>query len=899
MNELVLPTKFYYPKIPPGYIGRPRLTAQLNGSLNGKLTLISAPAGFGKTTLLAGWVGQQKNDRESPIAWLSLDEKENDLIRFLTYLVTAVQKAAAPVGRSALTRLRSPQPVRVEAILTLLINDLIQLDGKLRVILDDYHLIRNPAIHTAVAFLLEYAPPQLHLVIASRSDPPLSLSRWRVRGELNEIRASDLRFTAGETTQFLQQALGYLPPDTTTSVLTQRTEGWPAGLQLAALSLQGLDASETARFTAGFDGTDRYIFAYLVEEVLQRQPPTVQNFLLQTTLLDRLTAPLCEAVTQMRDWPLAPAGPLQPPVPGFNAQEILQYLATNNLFLISLDNTSQWFRYYALFAETLQARLQESQPELIPVLHHRASHWYAVNGFTEQAIHHALAAHDTDMAADLIASAANHLWPQGHLGLLLSWLNALPEETLCQRLHLCLLHGWLLFLSDRWPEASQRIHQAGQQLAALPGDAPEIRQQRGRWAAIQGAMAAHRHHAAEAITWMETSLENLPPDDVHWQHVAMIGLGLAQLAEGQAHSAINTFHQAALACERVGDIYLAFAAWWHQAEAGWAQGHLHLVAECWRRLELLAERDEDNWLALRANAGIGQGMLAYERNELAPAKQLLESSLPQMWPGGQPRIALQAYLTLARLAQAETDLETMQAHLEAAGQLVSRFSLTAEQIVVAATSARLLLAEGQLLEAYWQLENEGIGPESPPDFQHEMGLLALVRLYLAERRTDEALAILARLLPAAELAGRDGSLLEICLLQALALAQHQQPDRALACLHRALLLAEPEQYGRVFIDEGRPLAQLLAQITPRTPYIAHLLSQMEGERAAKTRLDPLTARELEILALIAEGATNQAIADELVISLGTVKGHINHILSKLEAHNRTEAVARGRELKLL
>jgi LuxR family maltose regulon positive regulatory protein len=781
----------------------------------------------------------------------------------------------------------------------LLINDLNRLDGKLGLILDDYHLISNPAIHTALAFLLEHLPPQLHLIIASRSDPPLSLSRWRVRSELNELRASDLRFTAVETTQFLHQALEKPLAEAATELLVQRTEGWAAGLRLAALSLRGLDAAATAQFVTNFGGTNRHIFTYLVEEVLLRQPNFVQQFLLQTTFLDRLTASLCDAVIELKNCSLESDILAQSPISSPSSQGILDYLATHNLFLVPLDQTGQWFRYHPLFAETLQARLHETQPDLIPELHRRAASWYAANNYTEQAVRHALAAHDSDMAAELIDGAANRLWLQGHLGVLLTWLKALPEGTFLTHLHLHLIYAWLLFLHDCWAEASQHVHLAGQQIASLPPDNPETVQHRGRWAAIQGAMAAHRQEAASAIAWMESALENLPPDDIHWRQVAMLGLGLAQLAEGQTRSAITTLHQTALACEQVDDLYLAFASWWHQMEASWAQGNLREVAACLRRLEMLAGHDEGNWLALPANAAIGWGMLAYEGNDLVRAEQLLTTALPQIWPGGQPRVVFQAYLTLARLAQAQGNPDTMHQYLNTAGQLVHRFKLTAEQWLLAATTARLLLAEGHLPEAYWQLENQGIGPESPPDYRHEMGLLTLVRIYLAEECPDEALTILARLLPPAELAGRDGSLLEICLLQALALTQRHQQNSALACLNRALALAEPEQYGRIFMNEGRPLAQLLRQVTPHTPYVAHLLNQMNESPFSETLLDPLTSRELEILTFVADGASNQAIANQLFISLGTVKGHLNHILGKLDAHNRTEAVARGRELGLL
>ncbi|MCB8944465.1 MAG: hypothetical protein H6658_12015 [Ardenticatenaceae bacterium] len=900
--EHLLPTKLYQPQLRCGYVSRPRLLTRLNRGLVGKLTLISAPAGFGKTTLLAEWIraSQLATDglRLSKFAWLSLDEGDNDLSRFLTYLAAALQTAVPTLTPSVLPRLQATKTVPPETSLTLLIAALSRVEDKVGLVLDDYHLISNPAIHTALAFLLDHLPPQLHLIIASRSDPPLNLARWRVNNELNEVRAANLRFTPDETIQFLQQALGHSLSEATTNLLSQRTEGWVAGLQLAALSLRDLDTAAVTEFVTNFGGTHRHIFTYLVEEVLQRQPPFIQQFLLQTAFVARLTAPLCDAVTGLDTWEVGSWEWGDLPHSTRHSQAILEYLATNNLFLVPLDTVNKWFRYHALFAEALQARLQEIKPELIPQLHRRASHWYAANGRSEQAIRHALAAQDINFAADLIETTANCFWTQGHLCILLNWLNALPEAVLTERPSLCLLHAWLLLLHDRWAEASHRLHLVEQQLAILPADEPITRQHRGRWASIQGAMVALHQDAATAITWIESALTDLPAEDVHWQQVSLMGLGLAQLAEGQAQAAITTLHQTVQACELSDDLYLAFAAWWHQSEASWAQGCLHDAAACLRRLELLAERDKGNWLALTANAAVGWGMLAYERNDLAQAEQLLTTALPQIWPGGQPRVALQAYVTLARLAQVRGDAAEMQHYLDTAVHLTHSHHLIPEQKTVAAITARLYLAEGQLPEAHWQLENQGIMRDTAPDFRHEMGLLSLVRLYLAERQTEAAQTLLARLLPSAELAGRDGSIMEICLLQALALAQDQQPDRALVCLQRALTLAEPEQFCRLFVNEGRPLRCLLQQISPRPPYVAHLLAQMD-ENTSPALLDPLTDRELEILHLVAEGASNQTIANQLVISLGTVKGHINHILGKLEAHSRTEAVAHSRELGIL
>lgn len=900
MSNLLLSTKLYHPSLRPGFISRPRLLTKLNRGLSGRLTLISAPAGFGKTSLLAEWLQQEKETAAlCRFAWLSLDQNDNDLNRFLAYLIAAVQTVTAACGQDALARLQSSEsPSTADTILTMLINELSQLEDKIGLIMDDYHLISSPAIHTALHFLLDHLPPQLHLIIATRSDPPLALARWRARGLLNEIRAADLRFTAAETAAFLHQTLDYPLSEENMNRLAKRTEGWAAGLQLAALSLRHLDTAAADQFVINFGGSNRHIFDYLVEEVLQRQPRCVQQFLLYTTHLERLTASLCDAVTNLHEWDetqtaaCAIASPL-------TAQAILNYLTENNLFLVPLDTHGRWFRYHTFFAETVQARLQEIEPERLPQLHRRAGRWYAAHNDPEQAIRHALAAQDTELAADLIEQETERLWTQGHLDVALTWLSALPQETRLTRLRLGLLYSWLLYLHDRWDEAVENISHLAASIEALALDAPHRRLIHGRYAAIQGAMSTQQQKAATTIRWMKMALADLPADDIHWRQVAMVGLGLAQLADGEAAAAMKTLHQTALTCEQHNDLYLAFAAWWHQLEACWAQGRLQVAAVCLQRIEALAEQDEGNWLNLMGHAAVGWGMLAYERNELKTAARYLTAALPQIWPGGQVRVVLAGYLTFAKVAQAQGDPEEMHRHLETAAQLVSQSNLTAEQPLLAATTARLLLAEEQLLEAHWQLESQQITSELPADFRYEIGLLTLVRLYLAEHRSEEAIALLNRLQAPAQTAERHGSLIEIYLLQALALAQQQQLDRAVAVLQQALELAEPEPYGRLFINEGRPLRYLLRQLTPHSPYVTQLLAQIEGGTVAPSLADPLTERELEILHLVAEGATNREIAEQLVITLGTVKGHLNHILSKLDAQNRTEAVALGRELHLL
>jgi LuxR family transcriptional regulator, maltose regulon positive regulatory protein len=424
VNNLLLSTKLYRPPLRSGFLRRPRLLARLDEGLASKLTLLSAPAGFGKTMLLADWLHKkaerrgQKEEEDSALillpstfGWLSLDEQDNDLTRFLTYLIAAWQRVNEAVGQSAWSRLHSGPIESVEEVLTLLINDLNRLTDQSGLVLDDYHLIRNPAVHMALAFLLDHAPPQLHLIIASRSDPPLALARLRVQGELNEIRAADLRFTAVEIAQFIAQTATQPLPAAATDLLAQRTEGWITGLQLALHSLRDLDVEATIQFIQSFGGTNRHVFAYLMEEVWQRQSDTVRQFLLHTALLDRLTAPLCHAMLH----PDSQAASGQ-------AQAVLDYLMVHNLFLIPLDENGHWFRYHALFAEAIRSRLEATNPDLVPELHRRASRWYAAHDHIEQALHHALAIQDDEMVAQLLNTAVSQRWSKGHLVLPLSGL---------------------------------------------------------------------------------------------------------------------------------------------------------------------------------------------------------------------------------------------------------------------------------------------------------------------------------------------------------------------------------------------------------------------------------------------------------------------------------------------
>lgn len=899
----ILQTKLYRPPQRPFVISRPHLLARLDDQPGGRVTLLSAPAGFGKTTLISEWASRKDEDRRmkaepqslvlspqpSPIAWLSLDESDNDLARFWRYVLAALQQLCPTIGKSAEPLLATLKPAGdTEPLISTLINDLTAAtspETPFHLALDDYHFIQSAPIHQSLSFLLQHQPPQLHVLILTRTDPPLSLARLRVQGHLLELRAAELRFTPAETEQFLNEVMGLGLSPSAVHTLDTRTEGWAAALQLAALSLKSVAEDEIDHFVQTFAGTHRHVLNYLLEEVLQRQPPAVQQFLLHTSVLRRFTAPLCQAVTAQPD-----------------AAAILADLSQAALFVTPLDENGRWYRYHPLFAEALQARLRQLEPGLLPELHRRATGWCASNGLWDKAIGHALAAEDYETAASLIEQQAEQSWTHGDLAAVLGWLDALPAYLPARRPRLCLIYTWLLFLHDHWDKATACWQTAERLIPqAAEKEQPYLR---GMWAAIGGAMAAHRREAAETLRLTQEALAHLPSEDSTWREVTLINLGLAYLWQGKAHQAIAACHEAAEWCRRQGNIYLAFAALWHEAEACLAAGRLRQAAAVYEQLQRLDALEGSSHLLLKTNGDVGLAGLAYERNDLATAETLLTTALPLLWPGGQPRVVLYGRLILARLYQAQGRVAAAQEQLRLAETMTRQMNMTAESRQLAAVCARFALHQGDESSAARWLAGS-TAPDGAPDLGHEEEYLALGELYMKQQRYREAHELLHRLQAAAAQDGRDGSLIVILLLLALLYQAQGQREQAFLPLGRALDLAQPEGYLRTFLDAGRPLLPLLHEAHRQgiLPFYTDQLLQAAGSPShpgePDALLEPLTAREQEILHLIAQGCSNQQIATALVLSVGTVKGHANHIFGKLRAQNRTEAVARGRELGLI
>jgi len=943
MATSLLQTKLYIPPPRPEQVPRPRLIERLNAGLHRKLILLSAPAGFGKTTLLSEWIashrrGAPRSERRGgvippagattadklsvprQVAWLSLDESDNDPTRFLTYLLAAlqaaVQTAQPKIGKGALAALESPQPPPPEAILTDLINDLVDLPEPITLVLDDYHQVQTQVIHDALAFLLEHLPPLpsgggLHLIIATREDPPLPLARLRARGQLAELRATDLRFTPDEAAKFLNQAMGLGLAAGDVAALETRTEGWIAGLQLAALALQGT-GQEIDGFIESFTGSHRFVLDYLAEEVLHQQPESVQSFLLQTAILDRMTGPLCDAV-RFGD-PRSP-GCSEGTATLQSSAATLEQLDRANLFIVPLDQERRWYRYHHLFADLLRRRLHQTQPDGVGVLHERASEWYRHNGFIDEAVEHALRAGWFERAGALIEEHVDAVWQRGEHTTLRRWLDELPGEQVSSNPQLCIAHAWNLFTSGQHDAAWDCLQSAERALATgaapaenAPPHGPEA-QVRGRIAALRAFLALYDGDLSETVAYARRALKMLPKGDVNWRTTAGIALGDAYSLEGQVEAAYQVRREAVGAGRATGN--LALIAGLKLADTCRQQGQLQrTIALCEQQWQLAQEHG----LAQTVTAGWLMAIWGETLAELGDLDRALERAaqgVERAERGQDATVTGWSRLSLVRVLFSREELD-------AAQEIVDRLVASARSHdlppfithATAAWQARIWLAEGKLEAAsQWARER---GPE-PADASES---LALARIWIAQGRPAEAGGLLQGLIERAQAGGHTSCAIEGLVLQAWALQVQGDSARSLSALEQALLLAEPGGTIRTFVDEGPPVAGLLYQAAARgiaPAYASKLLaafpapeapllaqSQISVPTAGGTEIiEPLSEREIEVLHLLAEGLTNPEIAARLTLALNTVKSHTRSIYGKLDVHNRTQAVGRARALGIL
>jgi LuxR family maltose regulon positive regulatory protein len=924
VSSPLLSTKLYIPPLRPELVPRPHLLERLDAGLHHKLILISAPAGFGKTTLLSAWINTKypiPNTQSPKFAWLSLDEDDDDPTRFMLYLVAALQRVEASIGQGIAEALLSPglaktnAPPSNKALLTTLINQIVALP-ELFLVLDDYHLITSQAIHDALAFLLARMPDNLHLVIAARADPPLPLARLRARGQLTELRQNDLRFSPDQAAQFIQRVTGLELPTDAVAALASRTEGWIAGLQMAAASLQNQSAEHAANLVQTFSGSNRYVLDYLLEEVLQQQPEHIQTFLLQTSILDRLTAPLCAAVVKDRDWRLCrersverlEIGDSQFPnslIP--NPHSLLEQLESSNLFIVPLDDERRWYRYHRLFADLLRGWLLRQEPDLAQTLHLRASRWYeeraVESGEDEllgQAIKHALAAGDEERAAGLVEQIAEATLMRSQVTTLLRWLDALPNDVARARPRLCALHAGALLLSGSPLDAVQARLQDAEQDASAAGEA----------AAFRAMIATFQGDGPLSAEFSRRALELLPQSSLFLRSMTAENQGVAHLLNGDTQAAIQAFEQAAQVAQKAGNVMIAVGALSNIAGLHMARGRLHQAAELYRRVLKLASDEQGRPLPIAGKVLLGLGELSREWNELDAATRYLTQGI-ELTAQYIEIGAVIGYISLARIKQAQADLDGAQDLVSQAQQLALKFDAARiDDLLVSAYQARLWLARGDVPAALRWAQERGLEQKPPSSFHemHEFEHITLAQIYLAQGQPDAALRTLKPLLQAAEKLERGRSVIKLLILQALALAQTpRSTDAALAALGRALSLAEPQGYVRAFVDEGQPMARLLYQAAAQgimPEYAGKLLAAFETETPAPKiedapLVEPLSQRELEILNLIAEGLSNQEIAGRAHVSINTVKSHIRHIYGKLGVNSRTQAVARAKDLGIL
>jgi LuxR family maltose regulon positive regulatory protein len=915
MTTALLRTKFYLPPLRLELVPRPRLVERLQAGLHRKLTLISAPAGFGKTTLLSEWIASYSQG-ESPlgIAWLSLDEGDNDQVRFWTHVIAALQTVRDDVGQAALSMLQSPQPPPTETLLTGLINELAEHPEPLFLVLDDFHLITERRITDAVAFLLEHEPPQMHLILASRADPPWPLARLRARGEITELRVDDLRFTAAEAAAFLNEAMGLSLRQEEIAALDARTEGWIAGLQLAAIAMQSPSlapgVADLSAFVQAFGASHRFILDYLIEEVLDRQPPTIQEFLLQTSILERMSAPLCEAVrfgfsespssssepAVRFGFSESPSSSSRTPHPpnGADSQTILTYLDQANLFVVPLDDGRRWYRYHGLFGDLLRNRLQQTRPDQVPALHQRASAWHEQSGHTAEAIQHALSGGDFERAARLLERAGEGMLMRGEFDAFLSWAEAVPDDVLRARPTLCMNHAVALLMAGRPLD----------HIEACLKDAAEI-------TTIQALVASHQGDMEKCAELSTRALELLPQESLFLRSMMSAVLGVAYLLLGDARSSIGGFEQAARIGQTAGNLLSSVLALRRLAalhtilgQLGQAEALLHQALE-------LAVDQHGRPLPMASMVLIDLADLLRERNDLQIAMEHLRKGL-ELGVDSGGFWAVDGYLVLARVRQAQGDFEAARQAMREAQQLAaSTRAHTTDDTYAAALQARLWAALGELEAAWRWVEESGLAEGdsggSPLYLIREIEQITLARIFLAQRQFDRALEVLRPLHQAAEDLERWGILIEIMTLESLALEALGDLDDALLLLARALSMAAPEGYVRIFVNEGEPMGDLLRRVAARgvaIDYVGKLLAVLAAERRADPAqpagqlVEPLTERELEVLHYLVTSLSIPEIAQDLVVAPSTVRSHVKNIYGKLGVHRRMEAVARARELGL-
>lgn len=944
MTEIpLLRTKLSPPLTPPEFVHRPRLVAQINRGIRGPLTLLSAPAGFGKTHLLVEWAMQSP----LPVAWLTLDQEDNDLVRFYRYFISALQEIDPQCGDEALDFIHATKGGSLDVALTLLLNEFSALSQEVVLVIDEFNVVESPAILHSLTYLIKHLPGRMHLVIASRVDPELDLPYLRAKRWVTEITEDDLRFTVDEVSLFFNQTMGLQLPPETVRALEQRTEGWITALQMAAISLRSQQDPDA--LLAGFHGDAHYLVDFLAEEVLDRQPEQIRRFLLRTSILDVLSGPLCEAVVD----PAAPAG---------TGARLLDTLEHANLFIAPLDQQHEWFRYHRLFADFLRHIEDETEAALVPVLHRRAAAWFVEHGNLEEAFRHALATGDEDWAAGVIEKNSSALIKTGDLHSLIHWIEQLPIPAVRQRPLLSLVYVWGLIASYQLDQAKSWLDDLEYTLeeeepreaqALPPGHPAHPRQVKGWVAMTRYNLALVSGDLQKAAAYSEMALKFLDEDNLFTQSLVALDESMYYVLLGDTAKAIEKLRWAANLSRRSNNLLGRVVANAQIAEMQAMQGHLSQALATLRKVQSMTLGPDGRPLPLAAIADSTIGEILRER-ELPEARQYLERSAnlaESVWSLN----SLDSMVSLARLLQSQGDYAGSQKLIAAASRLaLSTESSRWDDTFVTALAARLALMRGDLEEASQWLGRSGLldpsAELSPENYLYdvfEFLLLTQVRYFLALGRQSgdrgllrKALELLQSILPQVERYERVTSRIELLVLQSLVEAALGDQDLAVRTLLGALALGEPEDYRRIFLDEGGPVADLLERCLqaqrstkqvagplPSPGYIESLLSSLEGGREERTLSAQdgsrgqapavesqaesgyavtgdgesvmLSAREIEVLKLIADGKSNQEISEQLFLALNTVKRHAYNIYAKLGVGKRTQAVSKARQLGLI
>jgi LuxR family maltose regulon positive regulatory protein len=894
MNSTLLKTKLYRPLVRPELVFRPDLMRRLDEGFNGKLTVVSAPAGYGKTTLVSAWASECK----CPVAWLSLDNEDNDPVRFLTYLIAAAQTIKPNLGQEMLSVLQSAQPPAIINLLPVLINQLDDLQARFAIVLDDYHAIASPEIHKAITFIIDHQPPQMHLLLTTRIDPPLPLAKLRGRGQLTELRQADLRFSEEETIAFLKQGSGIELTSRDVNILVSRTEGWIASLQMAALSMR--NKKDISSFIARFGGSHEYIVDYFASEILNDLPEQARSFLLKTSFLDQLCGSLCDQVAGQ-------AG----------SQQMLERLQEANLFLIPLDDEHIWYRYHQLFADFLYKGLFQNYRIEVPELHLRASQWFEQNEFPRQAVEHAFLSPDYPRAARLLEEVAEFVIGRGEGIWMLKWIEKLPEDQMEAHLRLSILRAVILVSSGLVQGAEGALQRIEAHLQSQALDLPTQDYVIGRVTALRAMIAIQRGDIDNAKLNAQMALAKLTKGtrrEAPWRADTLIALGFANFALGDLAEARQNLAMAIEDANIAGNPFTFLDVTTYMVEALWIQGRLREAIEvCQEGLKFI-DKNNLQLAPMSAEVLLGYCFLLSERYDLGQAEDFLKRGTELARSGGVALVLAWAYYVKMRYLVAKGDLPAADAVAKEADQL-PQISELALWVVsgISALKALIWVRLGKLDNAEQFLEKRGIWMESSIRYSYQREYISLAALLIAKGDFTDAGVLLDRIIDWAEETKQYRTLICAQVLYSMAHAAQNEMRKALQSLAFAMGLAEPEGYLLTILELGEGIAPLLYEAVQKgihAEYASRLLGKLketrptplvrpDSQKKQTEFLTPLRPREIEVLKLVADGQTNKEIANKLHISLRTVKFHMTSIFTKLEVDNRMHAVEKAKMLGIL